>query len=104
MKKAILIYLNGILIEATEVKTFEDNKEFISLHNKAEENKIKLLADKEKEKKALTNLIALNDAKHNLQCELLKLEIKLLKGEIDDEVYFERKSELTKKLNKLLGE
>ena len=104
MKKAILIYLNGILVEATEVKTFEDNKEFVSLHNKAEDNKLKLLANREKERKALTDLIALHDTKHNLQCELLKLEIKLLKGEIDEEIYFERKSELTKKLNKLLGE
>ena len=53
----------------------------------------------------LTDNVVLNNLefqkqinKSNCEKDLLKLEIKLLKGEIDEDIYYERKAELEKGL------
>ena len=93
-KKAIVIYLNGELLDVCEVKSFTDENEYSKLVKTAKENKEKLLKQYKKDLERNKNINELETARLNKKNELLNVEIKLLKGEIDEDVYYERKDEL----------
>lgn len=89
-KKAIVITENGLITEVLELKTFTDELDFAKICKEAKENKAKL----EAEKKAVEqwNQNALNETLKCLERKVhnQELEIKLLKGEIDESEYYER--------------
>lgn len=72
MKQVALIYSSGKLIFASEVRD-EDSVNFLELKKEAEKNLIAYIKDYEKTKSEITDL--------KYEIELLKEQIKVLKGE-----------------------
>lgn len=93
-KKVIFVVDDDKLVDVLDVKTVESYEKFTELVNEAKQNK-KLLkdkrdADKKAERDEFVRVVGFLDNR----VSLLELEISLLKGEINDEEYEERKNEL----------
>lgn len=104
IKKAVLLTLDGKIIDVLDVLTFNNEEQYNKYKVEAQDNKESYLKEQKKEKKEFESVVNHNFIELNLKNKLLELEIKLLKGDIDEEIYIEKKAQLTDELRALEGE
>lgn len=93
-KKAVVITTNGVITDVIEVKTFVAPEEYLTFVKKAKENKAKLEQERLEAEEAKENKIKEDIKDLEYFYKMLWLDVKLLRGEITEEEYEERKKEL----------
>lgn len=93
-KKAVVITTNGVITDVIEVKTFVTPEEYINFVKKAKENKAKLEQERLEAEEAKENKIKEDIKDLEYFYKMLWLDVKLLRGEITEEEYEERKQKI----------
>lgn len=93
-KKAVFITQDGKLVDVLDVKTITEVDDFNKLVRDAETNRQSILERKNKEEQVKQNLLNKRLEKLELGLNLASLEIELLRGQITEEEYEERKNKL----------